>query len=492
MSRLTIAATVLAAITAGCAKAPPRSASAPSARQARREARAEQELQRLKAQQLQREAFEHAWKRIADTYPYADFRGVDWQAVHDELLPRAERCRDAADLRPVLTEMLSRLNESHFQVLPGRAPVAVPTSCDATPVPASDDDAEEPESLRGDVGLEVRRVGEEIVVLRVAEGSPAARAGIAPGWTLWAAGDVHARDVLRRVASHDARSVASHDAPGIAAPDASGVASRDARAGDYLAWAVMNAALRGPAGTTLRLVVQPPGEPQREIDLVRAELGTAASLGTLEDLVVDFDARTLPGDVGYVRFNMFLAPVAQPFSEAMRGFVRDRAKGVVIDLRGNPGGIGGLVMGMAGHFVRSQGTSLGHMKTREASLDFIVNPRGPGAIYDGPVAILVDSLSLSTAELFAAGLQQLGRARVFGQPTGGMALPSIVESLPNGDKLQFAVADLTAPGGRRIEGVGVQPDAVVPLRVEDLRAGRDAVLEAATTWIESAPTRSGT
>ena len=477
MSRWTIAATVLAAITAGCAKAPPRAASAPvRAKVSKREARAHEELLRLKAQALQREAFEHAWRRIADTYPYADFHGVDWQAVHDELLPRAERCKDAAALRPVLTDMLSRLNESHFQVLPGHAPVSVPTSCDATPAAAPAGDDDENASTSADVGLEVRRIGDEIVVLRVAEGSPAAAAGIRPGWTLWAAGDVHASDVMRRIASHDARGEESHDA----------------RAGDYIAWAVMSAALRGPAGSKLHLVVQPPGAPQREVDLVREERGTVTSLGTLDDLVVDFEARKLPGDVGYVRFSMFLTPVAGPFSDAMRGFVRDRVKGVIIDLRGNPGGIGGLVMGMGGHFLREHGRSLGHMTTREASLDFVANPRGPGAIFDGPVAILVDSISLSTAELFAAGMQQLGRARLFGQPTGGMALPSIVESLPNGDKLQFAVADLTAPGGKRIEGVGVQPDVLVPLRAEDLRAGHDAVLEAATAWIESAPAPPGT
>ena len=69
-----------------------------------------------------------------------------------------------------------------------------------------------------------------------------------------------------------------------------------------------------------------------------------------------------------------------------------------------------------------------------------------------------------------------------------MALPSVVEVLPNGDKLQFAIADLTAPDGTRIEGRGVIPDEAVPLRREDLLAGRDADVDAAVTWLLSART----
>jgi carboxyl-terminal processing protease len=123
------------------------------------------------------------------------------------------------------------------------------------------------------------------------------------------------------------------------------------------------------------------------------------------------------------------------------------------------------------------------MTTREATLDFVANPRGKSQLYEGPVAILVDGMSVSTSELFAAGFQETGRARVFGQTSAGMALPSIIETLPNGDRLQFAVADLTGPSGRRIEGAGVIPDVVtIPTR-EQLLAGRDPALEAALAWI---------
>jgi carboxyl-terminal processing protease len=106
--------------------------------------------------------------------------------------------------------------------------------------------------------------------------------------------------------------------------------------------------------------------------------------------------------------------------------------------------------------------------------------------FAGSLAILVDELSASTSEIFAAALQAIGRARIFGERTPGQALPAIATRLPNGDVLMHVVADFIAPDGSRIEGRGVLPDERVPLELADLRAGRDAPLEAAVHWIERA------
>ena len=106
--------------------------------------------------------------------------------------------------------------------------------------------------------------------------------------------------------------------------------------------------------------------------------------------------------------------------------------------------------------------------------------------FGGPLAIVVDELSASTSEMFAAGLQALGRARVFGERTAGQALPAMATKLPTGDVLMHVVADFVAADGSRIEGRGVVPDEVIPLRRADLAAGRDASLDAAVRWIERA------
>jgi carboxyl-terminal processing protease len=94
-------------------------------------------------------------------------------------------------------------------------------------------------------------------------------------------------------------------------------------------------------------------------------------------------------------------------------------------------------------------------------------------------------MSASTSEIFAAGMQRIGRARVFGEPSAAAALPALMERLPSGDVFVHAVADFTDPLGKRIEGAGAVPDEVVPLTTSDLAAGRDAPLDAAVRWISS-------
>jgi carboxyl-terminal processing protease len=99
------------------------------------------------------------------------------------------------------------------------------------------------------------------------------------------------------------------------------------------------------------------------------------------------------------------------------------------------------------------------------------------------LAILTDGLTRSASEVFVAALKDLGRARVFGSRTAGSCLPSLVESLPNGDGFQYGIADLVTPSGAGIEGIGVMPDVeIIPTRA-DLLAGRDPALDKALEWI---------
>jgi carboxyl-terminal processing protease len=104
--------------------------------------------------------------------------------------------------------------------------------------------------------------------------------------------------------------------------------------------------------------------------------------------------------------------------------------------------------------------------------------------FAGPLAILVDAMSGSASECFTGGMQSIGRARVFGQPSMGQALPALFDRLPNGDVLIHAYGDFVTSDGTRLEGRGVIPDEIQPLRREELLAGRDRPLEAALAWID--------
>jgi carboxyl-terminal processing protease len=113
--------------------------------------------------------------------------------------------------------------------------------------------------------------------------------------------------------------------------------------------------------------------------------------------------------------------------------------------------------------------------------------------FAGAVAILIDPLTVSTSEVFAAGMRQIAphRARLFGERSAGQALPAVVYKLPTGDVLLHAVGDLRLADGTRIEGEGVRPDVDLPLRRSDLLAGSDVAFEAAVRWIGEWNKRAG-
>jgi carboxyl-terminal processing protease len=180
---------------------------------------------------------------------------------------------------------------------------------------------------------------------------------------------------------------------------------------------------------------------------------------------------------------MFIDPgrLMPAFNAALQQFLE--ADGLVIDLRGNPGGILAMGMGMAGWLIEEKGRRLGTMYTRDQEVKIVVFPRPE--IYEGPVAILVDGLSGSCSEIFAGGLQDLGRARIFGSRTMGAVLPSAIEKLPNGDGFQYAFANYVSQGGEELEGRGVVPDEEIAPTREALLQGHDEILEAAIAWLRT-------
>ena len=213
-----------------------------------------------------------------------------------------------------------------------------------------------------------------------------------------------------------------------------------------------------------------------------------ATFGNLPTFHVQFHSKRVDGTIGYVSLNIFfdLVNVLEQFGAVIEAS-RD-TEGLIIDLRGNPGGIGAMSMAMGGWLVSQPGLKLGTLKTREASLNFSLQPRRRS--YKAPVAVLVDELSMSTSEILAGGLRDLKRARIFGTKSPGAALPSTIERLPNGDRFQYAFANYISIGGKPLEGVGVVPDVNTPITRAALLEGRDPAVESAVQWIHSLKAKS--
>jgi carboxyl-terminal processing protease len=104
------------------------------------------------------------------------------------------------------------------------------------------------------------------------------------------------------------------------------------------------------------------------------------------------------------------------------------------------------------------------------------------------VVVLVDGATGSAAEIFAAVLQEHGRATIVGRKTAGAVLASWYHSLPDGGELQLSREDYVTPKGRRLENDGVEPEVKVARTVADVRAGRDVDLAAALAVLAGGPT----
>src|SRR5579872_3072870 len=392
------------------------------------------------------ESFEFIWSTIRDQYWEPDFGGVNWTTVRDKLRPGIERAGTMPQARGVMREMLERLGKSHFAIIP------------ADVYGDLDDRGETGGSATA--GLDVRVIDGQAIVTWVEEGSPAAAQGVRPGWEILGIDGVDLAPGLRRVARQYGHSTAREL---------------------YLARSVL-AKLSGASGSTVRVELLDAAGAHISKQIERIEPpGALSRFGYLPPMHVWFKSRKLGGDIGYIAFNMFLDParLMPEFGDAVHACAE--CPGIIVDLRGNPGGLGIMAIGMAGWFIDKPDQRLGTMHMRQAPLKFTVNPRPP--VYRGRLAVLVDGCSASTSEIFAGGMQDLGRARVFGTRTAGAALPSAIDRLPNGDAFQHALADYISEGGRSLEGVGVTPDVEVPLTREALNVGRDPVLDAALEWI---------
>lgn len=395
-----------------------------------------------KADNLQ--SFEIVWSTVRDRHPDPKLNGLDWQAIHDSTRPLIEKAQSMTEARRILIEMLGKLQSSHYAIIPSDLYNQIDTP--AAPASAS--------------GITSTIIGDKALVKSVDPDSPAALAGLRPGMVLDSIDGAKVDPTVRALEN-------PKDPESQRIVEQSVARKLEARAGQPIALDVLDE--KGQPKHIEVAPTQPKGE------LVR--------FGNLPEMRVYFESRALADGAGYIHFNEFLDPasIMPKFEAALKGFAK--APGIILDLRDNPGGIGIMAMGIAGFFIDKDGQKLGEMKMRDATLKFVIFPRP--RTYSGPLAILIDEGSASTSEILAGGLQDLGRARIFGVRSAGAALPSDIVRLPNGDGFQYAQASYTSVSGNVLEGAGVTPDTVVEQTREALLAGRDPVIEAADAWIRS-------
>jgi carboxyl-terminal processing protease len=204
--------------------------------------------------------------------------------------------------------------------------------------------------------------------------------------------------------------------------------------------------IRGPVGTQVILTVFPAeGGALRDYVLTR------------ENIVFPFiEKRMIGDDIGYIQISQFMEGSARETMLALGELRSKGAKGIILDLRGNPGGILDEAVQMAELFV-PEGPIVS-VVDREGNRDTRVS-ESKGL--DIPLVVLVDGGSASASEIVAGAVQDRNAGTVVGTKTFGKGCVQTLINLRDGSGVRLTTAKYYTPAGRTIHGVGIEPDIVV-------------------------------
>ncbi len=260
------------------------------------------------------------------------------------------------------------------------------------------------------IGITISNDGDDLVVNSVIEGTPAARAGLQPG------------DLIVEI-------------DGEARPR----------------WDVDEAVLRirGEEGTTVVLGIRREGvEELIDYTIERAKID-----------VPNVESEMLEGDIGYVSLVSFTQVAAADVRSAIEGLEADGARGFVLDLRNNPGGLLSASVDVSSLFIPD-----GVIVTVEDRTGQVEKHRASGkTVTDAPLVVLVNGNSASASEIVAGALQDYGRATLVGEQTFGKGSVQQIEELSFGGAVKLTIAHYLTPDGRAIDKIGLTPDVVVEM-----------------------------
>jgi carboxyl-terminal processing protease len=220
--------------------------------------------------------------------------------------------------------------------------------------------------------------------------------------------------------------------------------------------------LSGEPGSGVSLEIKPPDGATRTIEIIR-EYVTVPT--------VSFEL--LDKQYGYFRVSVFNRNSASHLEESLASIKQDGIllRGLIIDLRNNPGGILQQAVSMADGFLQNGLIVSTRGRNSTMQMEFSANEGEwlPGT----PVIVLVDRGTASASEAFAGALQDHGRALIVGERTFGKGSVQSVLPLRNGAAIKLTTARYYTPSGRSIQAEGIRPDIVVePMKQVDTEDGR--------------------
>jgi carboxyl-terminal processing protease len=415
------------------------------------------------------DSFNEVWQTVDATFFDRTFGGVDWKKVKTEFLPRVQKANNDTEFHTLLQEMINRLNRSHFLVIPPEIYAEIERTVEATKKKkevarlkkeTEIENTDENELDEHDIfdkyglGLDVRILNSEVVITKVNKDSTAEKAGLRSGFIIEKINGVSLKDFLLRLHSYPVYGkIYKNQLPQIVLSFFEDDEPTDIEV-SYL----------DEQNLPKNVLIKREGLPGEMYNII----------SNLPSQRITFESRSLDDQTGYIKFNFFALPIMEKFCSAVTEFKKKST--VIVDLRGNLGGSLGILMAISG-LLTDQRLKIGMQVDLAGTSPLFANPHSN--IFLGKLVFLVDSHSISAAEIFAAAFKDNKRATIVGEQSAGLALPSVTKILSTGAIFQFPISDFITPSGSSLEGKGVEPDVIISLDRKSLLEGKDKQLEAA-------------
>jgi len=229
--------------------------------------------------------------------------------------------------------------------------------------------------------------------------------------------------------------------------------------------------LRGKPGTDVNIIILRESEKKlMEFTITRAIIKIASIK----------KAEMLESGIGYIRLSEFQENTPKDLSDALKKLEADKMKGLILDLRNNPGGLLDVAVDVGGKFIQS-GKVVVSTKGRVESQNMEFKSKNSNNHLDYPMAILVNGGSASASEIVAGALQDYKRAIIIGTKSFGKGSVQTVVPMSDGSAIRLTTSKYFTPKGRSIHGEGITPDIVIEL---EERSAKDKEVDKETALLE--------
>ena len=188
----------------------------------------------------------------------------------------------------------------------------------------------------------------------------------------------------------------------------------------------------------------------------------------------------LDNNIAYLRLGEFSAPSSEQVQSALDSLLAENPKGLVLDLRGNPGGFLRSAVDITSEFISEGPVVIERFKNGDEQ---VFETKPGGRALQIPLVVLVNEGSASASEILAGALQDNERGVLIGVTTFGKGSVQIPSELSDGSVLSITTARWFTPKDRQINGLGLEPDIVVERSDADIEADRDPQLDRAVEYL---------